>query len=201
MKVFTNEELRNITISILVMSVIFWVYVFSFPDYGGFFLSLIIVFFSFFLHEMGHKFAARKLGCMATYKIWPIGLLIGIIAIFFGLIVEGIRNLGFVFVALGFMEIMPYSFGRWGFKVVRLTPKDLGLISLSGVGINVILAVFFKMFPDPIFQSLSYFNGLFALFNLLPIPPLDGSKIFMWKMWFWLFLIFITILVLFVFQN
>jgi len=194
MKAFTNEELRNIIISILVMSVIFWVYVFSFPDYIGFFISLIIVFFSFFLHEMGHKFMARKLGCMATYKLWTTGLLIGIITIFFGLI-----GVGFAFIALGFVEIMPYSFGRWGFKVVKLTPKDLGLISLAGVGINVLFAVIFKMFPDPLFQKLSYFNGLFALFNLLPIPPLDGSKIFMWKEWFWLFLIFITVLVLFVF--
>jgi len=194
MKAFTNEELRNIIISILVMSVIFWVYVFSFPDYTGFFISLIIVFFSFFLHEMGHKFAARRLGCMATYKIWPTGLLIGIITIFFGLI-----GVGFAFIALGFVEILPYSFGRWGFKVARLTPKDFGLISLAGVGINVLFAVFFKMFPGMIFQNLSYFNGLFALFNLIPIPPLDGSKIFMWKMWFWLFLIFITILVLFIF--
>lgn len=193
MKAFTNEELRDIIVSILVLSVIFWVFVFSFPDYSGFFVSLIIVFFSFFLHEMGHKFAARKLGCMATYKIWPTGLLIGIITIFFGLI-----GVGIVFIALGFVEIMPYSFGRLGFKVVRLTPKDFGLISLAGVGINVLFAVLFKMFPGMIFQNLSYFNGLFALFNLLPIPPLDGSKIFMWKMWFWLLLIFITILVVFV---
>jgi len=200
MKVFTNEELRNIIVAILVMSVIFWIYVFSFPDYNWFFVSLIIVFFSFFLHEMGHKFVARKLGCMATYKIWPTGLLIGIITIFFGLIIEGLRNSGFAFIALGFMEIMPYSFGRWGFKVVRLTPKDLGLISLSGVGINIILAIFFKMFPGMwLFDKLAYFNALFALFNLLPIPPLDGSKIFMWKMWLWLLLMFITILLLFVF--
>ena len=194
MKAFTNEELKNIIVSILVMSVIFWVYVFSFPDYTGFFIALIIVFFSFFLHEMGHKFAARRLGCMATYKLWPTGLLIGVITIFFGMM-----GFGFAFIALGFVEILPYSFGRWGFKVARLTPKDFGLISLTGVGINVLLAVFFKMFPDPLFQNLSYFNGLFALFNLLPIPPLDGSKIFMWKMWFWLFLMFITVLVLFVF--
>ena len=200
MKVFTNEELRNIIIAILVMSVIFWIYVFSFPDYNWFFVSLIIVFFSFFIHEMGHKFVARKLGCMATYKIWPTGLLIGIITIFFGLIIEGLRNSGFAFIALGFMEIMPYSFGRWGFKVVRLTPKGLGLISLAGVGVNIILAIFFKIFSGMwLFDKLAYFNALFALFNLLPIPPLDGSKIFMWKMWFWLFLMFITILLLFIF--
>jgi Zn-dependent protease len=67
------------------------------------------------------------------------------------------------------------------------------------VGINVFFAVFFKMFPGGIFETLSYYNGLLALFNLIPIPPLDGSKIFMWKMWFWLFLVFITVLAVFIF--
>jgi Zn-dependent protease len=148
---------------------------------------------------MGHKFMAKKLGCMASFKLWTTGLLIAVISIFLGIAFPPFREFGFVFLALGYIEIMPYSFGRWGFKVTKLTPKDLGLISLSGVGVNILLAVFFKMFPDPLFQSLSYFNGMFALFNLLPIPPLDGTKIFMWKMWFWLFLMFITVLTLFVF--
>jgi len=192
MKIFTDVEIRDIVISILLVSIIFWVYVFSFPDLTGFFSSLIIVFFSFFLHEMGHKFVARKLGCIATYKMWTFGVLIGIITIIFGLIGGGIP-----FVVVGCVEIMPYSFGRWGFKVVRLSYKDMGLIAFAGTGLNVLFAVLFKLFPGTIFHNLSYFNGLFALINLLPFPPLDGSKIFGWKMWFWLFLFFISVLSVF----
>jgi len=189
MKVFTKEEIRDIIISIVVVSLIFSVYIPELRSFMGFFASLIIVFFSFFLHEMGHKFAARRLGCIATYKIWSIGLLIGLVSIVFGVIGAGI-----VFVAIGAVEIMPYRFGRWGFKVVKLTQRDLGLISLAGVGLNVVFAVFFKLFPGMIFEMLSYFNGLFAIFNLIPFPPLDGSKIFMWKEWFWLFLMFVSVL-------
>ena len=189
MKVFTKEEIRDIIISIVVVSLIFSVYIPELRSFMGFFASLIIVFFSFFLHEMGHKFAARRLGCIATYKIWSIGLLIGLVSIVFGIIGAGI-----VFVAIGAVEIMPYRFGRWGFKVVKLTQRDLGLISLAGVGLNVVFAVFFKLFPGMIFEMLSYFNGLFAIFNLIPFPPLDGSKIFMWKEWFWLFLMFVSVL-------
>ncbi len=137
---------------------------------------------------------ARKMGCIATYKIWPVGVLIGLVSIVFGILGAGI-----VFIAIGAVEIMPYSFGRWGFKVVKLGQREMGLISLTGVGLNVLFAVFFKLFPGEIFQKLSYFNGLFALFNLIPVPPLDGTKIFMWKEWFWLFLIFITGLMVFVF--
>ena len=189
MAIFTDVEIRDIIISILLVSVIFWVYLFEFPSFIGFFSSLVIVFFSFFLHEMGHKFVARRLGCIATYKIWPIGILIGLVSIVFGMIGAGI-----VFIAVGAVEIMPYSFGRWGFKVVKLGQREMGLISLAGVGLNVFFAIFFKLFPGMIFQKLSYFNGLFAIFNLIPFPPLDGSKIFMWKEWLWLFLMFVSVL-------
>jgi len=189
MAIFTDVEIRDIIISILLVSVIFWVYLFEFPSFIGFFSSLVIVFFSFFLHEMGHKFVARRLGCIATYKIWPVGILIGLVSIAFGMIGAGI-----VFIAVGAVEIMPYSFGRWGFKVVKLGQREMGLISLAGVGLNVFFAIFFKLFPGMIFQKLSYFNGLFAIFNLIPFPPLDGSKIFMWKEWLWLFLIFVSVL-------
>jgi len=189
MAIFTDVEIRDIIISILLVSVIFWVYLFEFPSFIGFFSSLVIVFFSFFLHEMGHKFVARRLGCIATYKIWPVGILIGLVSIAFGMIGAGI-----VFIAVGAVEIMPYSFGRWGFKVVKLGQREMGLISLAGVGLNVFFAIFFKLFPGMIFQKLSYFNGLFAIFNLIPFPPLDGTKIFMWKEWLWLFLIFVSVL-------
>jgi len=189
MAIFTDVEIRDIIISVLLVSVIFWVYLFEFPSFIGFFSSLVIVFFSFFLHEMGHKFAARRLGCIATYKIWPVGILIGLVSIVFGMIGAGI-----VFIAVGAVEIMPYSFGRWGFKVVRLGQREMGLISLAGVGLNVFFAIFFKLLPGMIFQKLSYFNGLFAIFNLIPFPPLDGTKIFMWKEWLWLFLVFVSVL-------
>lgn len=185
MKIFTDKELRDIVISIIVLALIF-----SFPDFMGLFLlSLIIVFFSYFLHEMGHKIISKKFGCTATFRLWPTGIFLGIVSMFFRLIGGGI-----VFVAPGFVEIMPYRFGRYGFKVVRLGKKELGLISLAGVGINIFFAIFFKIFPGEIFQTLSYYNGLLALFNLLPIPPLDGSKIFLWEMWIWLFFMFITVL-------
>jgi Zn-dependent protease len=105
----------------------------------------------------------------------------------------------FVFAAPGFTEIMPYRFGRMGFKVARVTPKDLGIIALAGTGMNVFFAVFFKIFPGGIFQTLSLYNGLIALFNLLPISLLDGKKIFLWSMMTWLFLVFVSVLVVFVF--
>jgi Zn-dependent protease len=189
MKFFTNAELRGLIIAIVALALIF-----SFPDFTVFVVSLIIVFFSYFVHELGHKFVARKFGCLATFKIWPAGIFLGIMSMLFKLV----GGWSIVFVAPGFVEIMPYSFGRWGFRVTKLGPKEIGIISLAGVGVNVLFAIIFRMFPGDIFRTLSDYNGFLALFNLLPIPPLDGSKIFLWRMWIWLFLIFITILTIFV---
>jgi len=190
MKVFSNAELRDIIIAIIVLALVF-----SFPDLNLFLLSLVLVFFSYLVHEMGHKFVARRFGCMATFKIWPVGIFLGIMSMLFKLT----GGWSIVFVAPGFVEIMPYSFGRWGFRVAKVGKKEVAIISLAGVGMNVLFAVLFKIIPGDIFRTLSYYNGLIALFNLLPIPPLDGSKIFLWEMWVWLFLIFVTILSVFVF--
>lgn len=191
MKLFKNKELRDLIIAIIILSVIF-----SFPDFSEFFLvSIIIVLFSYFARELMHKFVARKFGCMSTFKLWPPGVLIGMMSMF----LKYFWDWNIVFATPGFAEIMPYRFGRMGFKVARVTPKDLGLVALAGTGINVFFAVFFKMFPGGIFQTLSLYNGLIALFNLLPISPLDGSKIFLWSMFTWIFLVFVSVLAVFVF--
>ena len=195
MKLFKNKELRDLILAIIILSVIF-----SFPDFSGFFLvSIVIVLFSYFIRELAHKFVARKFGCMSTFKLWPPGVLIGIMSILLKYFGGFFAEKNIVFAAPGFAEVVPYRFGRMGFKLARVTPKDLGLVALAGTGINVFFAVFFKMFSGGIFQTLGLYNGLIALFNLIPISPLDGGKIFVWSMMTWLFLVFVSVLVVFVF--
>jgi len=197
MKLFKNKELRDLIVAILILSVIFS---FPNPDFlSVFIVSILIVLFSYFVRELAHKFVARKFGCMSTFKLWPPGILIGIMSMFLKYFMGYFGGKNIVFAAPGFAEIVPYRFGRMGFKVARVTPKDLGLVALAGTGMNIFFAVFFKMFPGGIFQTLSLYNGLIALFNLLPIAPLDGSKIFLWSMMTWLFLVFVSVLVVFVF--
>lgn len=187
---FERNETRDLAISILVISLIF-----SAPNFVDLFLtSLIVVISSFFFHEMGHKFVAKKFGCMATYRIWPSGLALGLLSMVFRFF-----GFGLIFIAPGFVEIMPYSFGRWGFRVVKLSSRDLGLISLSGIGINLFLAFFFKLFQGDIFHTISYVNAILAFFNLLPIRPLDGSKVFTWNVWIWLFLMIMASTLVFIF--
>ncbi len=79
-------------------------------------------------------------------------------------------------------------------KPVPYNPYNLrgkyaeGWVAFAGPGVNIILALIFglaiRMFGtqlDPAlltaFGTIAYVNMLLALFNLIPIPPLDGSKV------------------------
>jgi Zn-dependent protease len=78
--------------------------------------------------------------------------------------------------------------------------KDIAIVSLVGPLTNVLIAIsaalilkglrltvpmlaggsydFIFLIIYPIFLTITQINLLLAIFNLLPIPPLDGSKIF-----------------------
>jgi len=92
---------------------------------------------------------------------------------------------------LGTLMLLIFQFG-WG-KPVQIDPYNLRnprrdelLISLAGPASNLILAsilaLSIKIIPQnitslSIIASIIQFNVILAVFNLLPIPPLDGSKI------------------------
>lgn len=94
---------------------------------------------------------------------------------------------------LGFISLMLFRFG-WA-KPVPISSKNyknqrLGVIltSLAGPASNLLLA-FFSILSMYIFKvqteglqvflvELVFLNIGLAVFNLIPIPPLDGSKIF-----------------------
>jgi Zn-dependent protease len=71
---------------------------------------------------------------------------------------------------------------RIGFFRYGLNYYEAGWISMSGPLSNLVLAVIFKAISGFINNSLISlaitFNLLFAFYNVLPIPPLDGSRMF-----------------------
>jgi len=179
MKYFTKEEIRDLVIAIVAVTLIFSAK--TFPNIGfdldNFPVYFLAVITAFLFHELAHKFTAMKFNCAAFFKLWPQGIIFGLILMF----------TGFKFVAPGAVMIFPFMFGRWGYRRIHLTNTEMGLIALAGPLVNLSFALIFSLLPGAIFNFLFMVNSWLYLFNMLPIPPLDGSKVMMWNTGLWVF--------------
>ena len=140
-----------------------------------------IILLSLTFHEIAHGFAAYKLGDLTAKNDGRLSL-------------NPIRHID----PIGLIVLLVARIG-WA-KPVMINPnnlenpkKDMAIISLAGPLTNLLLSVLFFI-PWFILNSMEsppnmpayfyalieagvYLNVVLAVFNLLPIPPLDGSKI------------------------
>jgi len=184
-KIFLRQEIRDIVIAVIALTIIFTAL--GVP----LLFSFVIVVVSFLFHELAHKFVAQKYGMLAFFKIWPIGILIGLSL---ALIASVSPFFVPVFLAPGAVVLHPYRFGKWKNQMGHITIRELGIISVSGPLVNLAIAAFFSLISGSFFGLLVYINGLLAFINLIPIRPLDGGKVFTWKPWLWGFLFIFSLL-------
>lgn len=152
-------------------------------------LEFIVLIFGLLLalsvHESAHAWMANKLGdatakmdgriSLNPFNHWdPVGttLLVGL------LMLRMVYPVGFIF---GWGKPVPVNSSN------LQDPRRDGLFiafagPLSNILLAILLAIIFRMgiVPDAYISSLIllvYLNILLAIFNMLPIPPLDGSTI------------------------
>lgn len=154
-------------------------------DIGSIIITLVILLFSVVLHELSHGVVADRLGDSTarfagrlTLNPLPHLDLFGsiLLPLFLFLV-----NSPIIF---GAAKPVPVNFFN-----LRNPKRDMALVSLAGPGANFILAIAFalpirlglltqgSMGYEILLQAV-VLNLVLGIFNLLPIPPLDGSKVF-----------------------
>ena len=142
-------------------------------------VSFVAVMTGFILHELAHKVVAQRYGCLAEFRYFPVGLLMGIVT----------AALGFIFAAPGAVVISG-----------AVTPRQNSRISAAGPGTNLAVAAGFLGLAfvsgsgppgliDFLVANVAFVNLLLGGFNLIPVPPLDGSKIFAFNKPMWVGLV------------
>ncbi len=137
----------------------------------------------FVLHEMAHKYYAIKFGARARFKAWPLGLAGGLAL---AIIPQIFGWRAPLFIAPGAVYI---------YAMRPISIRENGIISLAGPVTNGVLAIIFLglAFVFSGYTIISTVAALgaaanlgLAMFNLLPIYPLDGSKVMAWDWRIWL---------------
>lgn len=141
------------------------------PDPMAILSALLAVASGFVLHELAHKIVAQRYGHWAEFRaqFGALGLSVGL-AGFFGVLIA----------APGAVLIQG-----------RVTPRENGIISLVGPGTNFLVALVFLPFfafevnqestADHLFMTVTFVNSLLAVFNLIPLGPFDGRKVWRWS--------------------
>lgn len=144
-------------------------------------IGIVILIFSIIIHEVAHGYVAEWLGdSTARYAgrltlnpiphVDPIGsVLLPIITSISG---------GFIF---GWAKPVPYNpynlrHGTWGEALVALAGPASNLILVLIFGLAMRFAPISSGMME-MFALIVLVNISLAIFNLIPIPPLDGSKI------------------------
>lgn len=150
-----------------------------FINLGLFVLPAVIIILT--LHEFGHAYAAYKMGDETAKREGRLSL-------------NPLRHID----PFGMIALILFRFG-WGkpvpvdFFALRNLRKGMVVVSLAGPAINFLTALALSplyklMYNSSVMQAgFSYFIVLveyiiiysvyLGIFNLIPIPPLDGSKV------------------------
>ena len=151
-----------------------------FSDPAAFVMLSVLLLYSVIFHELAHGWVAYKMGDPTAKRLGRLTL-------------NPVKHLD----VIGTLMLLIIGFG-WAKPVpvnlenipIDKRRKGIILVSAAGITANIICAFIALLLlqllaPGPedimykILHLLAFINILLAAFNLIPIPPLDGSKIIM----------------------
>jgi Zn-dependent protease len=149
-------------------------------DPAAFVMLAVLLLYSVIFHELAHGWVAYKMGD-------PTAKMLGRLTLNPLSHLDIIGTLMLLIIGFGWAKPVPVNMGNILWDKRR---KAMILVSAAGITANIICAaiavLLFKLLtpaPDDIMYKilrlLALINIMLAAFNLIPIPPLDGSKILM----------------------
>ena len=160
-------------------------------DFADIFISFIVLLFSLTIHEMAHAWTADRLGDPTARLLGRISLNPIVHADPLGTIVLPLVSLFTHAPLIGWAKPVPVTL-----RYLRHPRRDYILVAAAGPASNLVLALFAAILlsilpisPHTLGESnvsvpiaailsrLMALNVLLAVFNMIPIPPLDGGNV------------------------
>ena len=160
-------------------------------DFAGIFISFIVLLFSLTVHEMAHAWTADRLGDPTARLLGRVSLNPIVHADPIGTVVFPLVSMVSGAMLIGWAKPVPVTI-----RYLHHPRRDYMLVAAAGPMSNLILALFAAVLlaivpvsPQTLGESnvsvpiatlltrLVNLNVLLAVFNMLPIPPLDGGNV------------------------
>jgi Zn-dependent protease len=160
-------------------------------DFASIFISFIVLLFSLTVHEMAHAWTADRLGDPTARLLGRVSLNPIVHADPIGTVLFPLISMVRGATLIGWAKPVPVDTRR-----LQQPRRDYMLVAAAGPASNLVLAVFGAILlaivpvsPQTLGESnvsvpiatlltrLVNLNVLLAVFNMLPIPPLDGGNV------------------------
>jgi len=175
------KEIEAIVVSTLIIA-----FIVSFKEWGidkfdlvygirNLLDSVIIVALALLVRISVEKIEALRRGYRVEFRVGLYGLLAGLILVFVS------NGLLFLLIpgGIAIYMIKGLRLGRFRYGINRF---EVAMIALLGVMANIFLAIFLKALmlvsESALLNKAVFINVWLAIFAMLPIPPLEGSRIF-----------------------
>ena len=136
-------------------------------------MSFAAVMTGFLLHELAHKWMAQKYGCWAEYRGNRNGLLLALL----------MGAVGFLIAAPGAVMVAGHVTNRQHGHIAAVGPLTNIALALAALPFYLLLANAAGPlgWAGDLARFLVIINIILGGFNMIPFPPLDGSKIMAWS--------------------